>query len=219
MRPSSFRRKYWCGVVFFSLLMIYQLICWYLYAAQEIAPAPAVAFDQVNYLLEVYHSYFIGQTQGVAVALGDFFKNAPGQGFLLQLTALLGLQWLPFGRASALLINILIYVVVTSILFMAFRPRYRFGFAALLLAYIISLKTLGRLSGGLMDFRLDFAGLGVLALVCLAIWRSYFFTKPRYCVLAGLLLIMLCATRFIMVVEMVSGIAGLYLIAFNHIFY
>ncbi len=192
------------GFLLFAVLLLYQLIRWYLYASQEIVPVPAVAFDQISYLTQVYNAYFIGQAQGLWAAIIGFFQTVPAQGFLFQLAAFMGLQILPFGRASALLINVILYIGLCTILLMAFKPKARFGFAALLLAYLFSLKTLYRLSGGLMDFRLDFAGLCILTCTCLVIWRSYFFTRSRYCVLTGTLLVVLCCTRFIMVVEMAS---------------
>jgi hypothetical protein len=179
------------------------------HATKMILPGPPLGMDQVVYLFEAYQAALIGQVSGALKGLADLVGDAPAAGFGLQVTAYGVMLIAGISRMSALAVNFFYFAAVPCLLSLIIGRDKPLGLHLFLWGLWLSIRSMYGLIGGPFDFRLDFTGMALFALVCALLWRSEVFTRPVPCVLAGLVAIWLCITRFIMAVHL--GMVGVIL--------
>lgn len=209
MQPANIaydrsRIKSWFGIALVAAFLAYQAIIWLHYFNHYVASGFAAGFDQVGFLSEIYKSWFKWQQSGWQAGIAQIFDPPPATGFLLQLFALFNLKIFGLSRTAALAVNLGFFIALLITLFKILKPKFPLAFYGIFLAYLLTLKSLYRLIGGMADFRLDFAGLCLLAMFTLAIWRSNGLQSRKHCIVAGVLLILICLTRTILVYQLVA---------------
>lgn len=190
--------------LFLALFGLWQFLLMSGYAHREIVPGPALGGDQVSYLYAVYEAATIGLGQGFFAGLGHLLAGAPAAGVGLQLIDYPLQLILGIGRDGALAPNLAGFAFLPLLVVLALGRALPFGFALALAGFWLSIRSMYGVLGGPLDFRLDFAGLALFAVVWALAWRSAAFTRPRLCLLVALAAALLAGTRLIMFVHLAA---------------
>jgi hypothetical protein len=196
------------------VLVLVEAVAFHTTARDSVAPFYPMNLDQVQYLGEAYSAYDLIKAHGITGAW-EVFQAPRAQGMLLQDQAALAFLFTGASRLVAIDINLayfLLYLWVSTE-----TARRLGGLAAALTAagLILAAATTTQITGGLFDFRLDFAAMclwgTLLALLVLA--RPTGQPKRSLLVPVALASAALILTRIITVAYIVGLVAGLILVA------
>lgn len=204
----------WRNEAFLLLFGLWQFFAMTGYAHREIVPGPALGGDQVSYLFSVYEAAALGLDQGWLAGLRRLIDGAPAAGVGLQVIAYPLQLWLGIGRDHALLPNLAAFAFLPLLAVLALGRRdLPFGAVLALAGFWLAIRSMYGVLGGPLDFRLDFFGLALFAVIWALAWRSAAFTRPRVCLLLALAAALLVVTRLIMFVHL-AATGALLLLAF-----
>jgi hypothetical protein len=205
--PSWRTTLAWAGVAL-GLLLEYGLFRQY--ALREIVWAYPAVHDQTQYLTVSYDIYEHLLNDGFKSGLNYGLHLPAPTGMLLHVQAAVLFLFLGPGRLSALTLNFFYFALLQVVLVGTVRRLSgRWGIA--LLAWGLLLGSLSPFapSGGMMDFRLDFAASCLFGiLVCLALRSGLFASRP-WSVAVGLATAYMVLFRFLTVVYL-GGVVVLF---------
>src|SRR6266542_2338957 len=185
------------GSVAFALVLAVQLQMWLVHARVYVVPHYAGGHDQATYLARAYGSYVrleqLGLSNGLAAALAE----QDPQGMLLPNLAAIWLLFTGPGRAGALSLNFVAFVVLQVLMAAALlRATRRWAFATIGVGMIAATQTPYLTYGGLFDFRTDFTAMCGYGAVCALGVMSDAFARRWGAVCAGILAGFTILTRF-----------------------
>src|SRR5262245_49244989 len=192
----------------FATLLLFQWALFRQYVEREIASFVPRGFDQATYLEESYRTYEAmlskGFFRGIQYGLHRPFAN----GLLLHVQA--AVLYLLFGptRLAALSLNFFYFAAFqASLLAVLYRLTRRWTVAFFGLGMLLAALTPHGLTGGLMDFRIDFIAFSLFGLLLCVVARSGFFSSPHWSLTAGAVAALLVLFRYLTAVYLV-GILG-----------
>lgn len=154
------------------LTVVSEIVLLHSVAAVGVAPYYPRADDQVEYLTEAYLALQAIKDDGVLSGLAHTLVEPRVQGWLVQLQA--GVIFLFTGahRLAALDLNIAYLVTLLAVVGTWVRRAWGIGSAFTFLAVVVGAETVTRSTGGVFDFRLDFA------LMCAwGLWLGFLATR------------------------------------------
>ena len=188
------------------ILTIFTFIEFYffrVYIVENIAFFYPINFDQSNYLTLSYSTFENIKQYGLVAGI----QKTPGlaTGMLFPIQAIF--FYLVFGasRFISLLPNFIYFILLQVFSLIAVRSISKKHYISLIcLAFIISLNVPFRVSGGLMDFRMDFIAFCLYGMVLASAVKSKIFLDIKWSVITVLLVIFLILLRFITSIYMLS---------------
>jgi hypothetical protein len=205
-----FDRKKSATLVLLAALCL-QFLLFRQFCLREIIPVFPRAYDQTGYLGISYDIFEAIREGGLRAGLTSVRQSNAPQGILLQVEGALAQFVEGPGRLAALQVNfahlVLFEIALFAIACWIGRPVVGLALCGLL----ISAGTIYPTTGGMPDFRLDFAALCLFgAVICLAI-RSAFFRHAGWTLLFALAVGVLILTRSIYLVHLAPGLGLLFL--------
>lgn len=178
------------------------------YVSTQVAPFYPTGFDQTRYLAESYRLFEALRSGNfkplAALIFGPMYPN--GIAFQIQ-GALLALL-LGAGRASLLSLNFLYFAALQVVLFQTVQWKTGNSPLALIaVALLLSQSTLAHITGGIFDYRIDFAAYCTFGIWTCFVLRSGLFKHRRWSVAVGFTTALLMSMRFITAVYFVPIMA------------
>ena len=208
--PTAFidhRRFWWVPAV----ILLVEAYLFFSFANNFVTPYYPDNFDQTSYLLQSYRLFEKLSSTGFS-ALLEYVRNPPATGFLWQALAAMVFTVTGPTRLAALGLNFLAFAALQLVIFNYFKERGHWivgiGAAGLLLA----INSIFRGTGGLVDFRLDFAALCLYGIVAVLLEASDKLLNTRRVVVAAAVAALLAATRTITIVYLAGAVAGIGLV-------
>jgi hypothetical protein len=193
--------------LFLGICFLAQFCLFYQYVHREILWAYPAMWDQTRFLQESHDVLRAILAEGFPRGFIHAFGPTTPTGNLLPMEA--GVLYLFFGdsRLTALLVLFLHWIVLQAVVVATIRwLSGRWSVVAIALALLLLAASPFRETGGLTDFRIDFAAFCAFGVfICLAI-RSNLFVDRRPSMLAGLVASYLILLRFITLVYL--GVIG-----------
>jgi hypothetical protein len=196
--PTSRRALGWGAV---AVLLVLQYALFRQFVTREIAWAYPAHHDQIVYLLQAYDTHEHVLDEGLRRGLAYGLHLPSPNGCLIHVEAALLFLLTGATRLGALTVNILHFVLFQVSLVAALRWLTR--------RWDVTLAGLGLLlaavspfldSGGISDFRLDFAASCLMGVVLCLVVRCGIFTRPGWSLAAGGAGAWLVLFRFIAIV-------------------
>jgi hypothetical protein len=184
-------------VAWFIAALIVEAVIFYAHVQIQIAPNYPQVFDQLNYMGATQDILRDFHTRGFA-ALAQPFLSPPPTGITYPVQGALAVLVLGSSRASLLTVNWIYFLAAqTAIFFTMMRSRNDAAAAWLSLSVFVACDGLFRRSGGIADYRIDFAAMCLFGVwICLLV-KADQFSSRKYSVLAGLAAAALILMRFI----------------------
>lgn len=182
--------------LFLLALFAIEAVVFYSQYAAKIAPFPPGGFDQLSYLILSYDAMNRFLTLGW-LGLPHFIIEAkiptgatwPIQGALM---AIIG----GANRTAMISLNLVYFIALQAMLFFAIARRGNVPLAITALGLLLCAHTLFLSTGGMFDYRIDFAALCLYGIWVCAILCTDGFLDPSWSVAAGLTGAALIAMRF-----------------------
>lgn len=201
------RRFWWVPAV----ILLVEAYLFFSFANNFVTPYYPDNFDQTSYLLQSYRLFERLSSNGFS-ALLEYVRNPPATGFLWQAVAAMVFTVTGPTRLAALGLNFLAFAALQIVIFNYFREKGHWivgiGAAGLLLA----INSIFRGTGGLVDFRLDFAALCLYGIVAVLLQASDGLLNTRRVIVAAAVAALLAATRTITIVYLAGAVAGIGLV-------
>jgi putative flippase GtrA len=194
--PVRGARLHIAGLV---LLFVVEGLVFYSQLASRIVPFHPVAFDQTGYFLETYRLLDAFHSGGWKALFTPILQpnSATGMTFTFQ-GALLGLIGGP-NRTAIISLNLLYFLALLQSSSMAWMG----------LGLLLSLGTLFNMTGGIIDYRIDFSALCLYGIWTCLVIRSERFRDLRFALLITGVGVWLIALRFFTVAYLGLIFSGL----------
>jgi hypothetical protein len=204
-----------------AIVCLLAALCWQAFAfhafcAREILPIFPRRFDQASYLGRVLDLYFGARERGAWTTVRDSLAWPLPQGPLLPYEAWLAYMAIGASRMSALWINFahLALCQIALVLLSRWAARPFLGLA--LCGVLVSVPYLFADTGGMPDFRFDFAAFCLFGVLLCAVIRSGGFRSRGWSAIAGVVAGVLGVTRTIAFIYLAAAlpliVAGLWLL-------
>ncbi len=180
------------------LIIALEGILFWRYASTQIAPFYASGFDQTVYLAESYRLFEAMRNGNFMALAAEVFGPSHPTGVAFQVQGALLALLLGAGRASLLSLNFLYFAALQVVLFQTVRWKTCNSRLALVaVALLLSQSTLTHMTGGIFDYRFDFAAYCTFGLWTCFVLRSGLFRNRRWSVAVGFTTGLLMSMRFI----------------------
>lgn len=178
------------------VLFCFEAIVFYAQMHDQIAPYYPTGFDQLSYLSESYK--LVDALHSLTWPVAWTFEGSAPQGLTFPLQgaflALVG----GANRTSLMSINLVYFLMLqVMVFFTVFRRTSRSYLAWVSVALVVSLGAIFPVSGGILDYRLDFAAMCLYGIWICAILNSRFFADRKWSIIVGVLGVLLVSMRFI----------------------
>ena len=196
-----------------TALLGIEALLFYWQVAEQIAPFYPQHFDQAALYSETYDLIARFRAQGWRALVEQYIdgKHASGITFIVQ-GAIMAL-WGGVGRTALLSVNLLYFLALQLVLFTSLRtraPDASFAWIAIGLLLLCGTVFLG--TGGIYDYRMDFAAFCLYGIwICAVLWSDTF-RKTGRSIIVALVAALLISLRYFVVIY-VAGIYGGLLLA------
>ncbi len=187
------RTSHW----FWLIIALEGLLFWR-YVSTQVAPFYASAFDQGGYLPVSYRLFEAMRSGDFMPVAALIFGPMHANGIAFQLQGALLALLLGAGRASLLSLNFLYFAALQVVLFKT--VRWKTGnsqLAFIAVALLLSQSTITHLTGGIFDYRIDFAAYCTFGIWTCFVLRSGLFKNQRWSVAVGFTTVLLTSMRFL----------------------
>ena len=193
-------------------LFCFEAVLFFWQVSGEIAPFYPGNFDQLSYYLNTYDLVEHFRTRGWSAFVTEFLEpsHPTGVTFVIQ-GALLSLVG-GANRTALISINLLYFLALQLVLFHAVRARtgnVTLAWAAV--AILLSFKTVFKGTGGIYDYRIDFAAMCLYGIwICFILWSGTFRDRGLS-LIVGIIGALLILLRFLTVIYVAAVMGGILL--------
>jgi hypothetical protein len=194
------------------LIIVLEGILFWRYVSTQVAPFYATGFDQAGYLAETYRLFEAMRSGNFTALAADILGPSHPTGITFEIQGALLALLLGTGRASLLSLNFLYFAALQVVLFQTVRWKTGNSRLALIaVALLLSQSTLTHMTGGMFDYRIDFAAYCTFGIWTCFVLRSGLFKERRWSVAAGFTTALLMSMRFLTPVYFVPIMAVIFL--------
>lgn len=189
--------------ILFSLIFCIEFAAFKYNILKEISPYYPSGFDQSIFLAIAYTLYDTIKRQGFFASLSSSPFLSTGALFPYQ--AVLFFYVFGFSRFSALLPNIIYFIILQIITLVALRHFTKKNYlSTLMLGWILTIQSPVQIIGGLFDFRMDFVAFCLYGIFIACVMKSQLFVIKKWSLMAGLCALFIILMRTITITYMLS---------------